>query len=196
MQRRSPSTVDVVVWGSAACLLLVGLGAAPAWEALDPALQAELALLEESADDPWGRPFALADDGVRSAGPDRVWESPDDLTLSPDLSRARVARVLPGLAVLGVVLLAIWELGFLVVGLMRGPWKGWFDEALLAGGWAALGGSAVWGVVELLARREVLHLPTPGWLAVSPETAAAVSLRSIRERAWTSSMKTARLSGK
>lgn len=171
MQRRRLTPVDFAVWGASALLLALGLALPPVWGAADPQLQAELALLDEAGADPWETDFVYEDAVVRSAGPDRRFETPDDLELQPELTRAKLSRLLPVASVLGVLLLAGWELGLLVVGLLRGPWRGWVDEGLILGGWLLVGGLVAWGTAELLIRRELLRLPEADWLVVPWSTA-------------------------
>ncbi|MEZ6184804.1 MAG: hypothetical protein R3F62_07325 [Planctomycetota bacterium] len=176
MQLRTPRPRDYAVWALVGFLLLIGLAAPPLWAAVDLELQAEALALDDAARDPWGTLFRADERGqLLSAGPDRRWASADDLALDPSLRRARAARALPAAAVLGVVLLALWELGGLGLTLMSGPFRGWVDEGLIAGAWALAGGLATWGVAELLVRREILAQPQAAWLVVDWSTAAAGS---------------------
>lgn len=157
---------DLVVFGLAGALALVGLAGPAAWRALDPELSASVAFHAGERDDPWGTPFRGDVRGLRpnppagvpvpwppvatarSAGPDGQDGTDDDLHALPaDAWSLRLWGALRG-AVWAAVLLAVaWEAGRVVAAWLRGPWRGPVGEAgraaafsapvALVGAWAA-----------------------------------------------------------
>lgn len=149
---------DLAVIALVAGLLVLGAGGQSIWEARDPRIQVWAAWHEVPgvARDPWGNPFQDSEAGIRSAGPNGVFEEPpqpSDDVLVPrvppeELGAYRLLGWLPWVA--AIVLAFGWE----SLRWLRRPSAGLQAElpiTLTAGG---VVGVSVWGLLALVAHRE------------------------------------------
>jgi hypothetical protein len=182
---RGRSSADAVVYGVVALLVVAALALPPLCLALDPRLRASLRYQADAPDDPWGRPWVVDVDGVRSAGPDGVDErgrGDDVALLPPGDPRLRLAAA-GGEAAFGlaVVLAILWELGRAAAGWARAPRGGVALElgraAVLALPLAAVLGAVALGLRALLPSvREALVEAVAGRMLIDPELALGLTL--------------------
>ncbi len=198
------SRSDLLVFGLAGALALLGLAGPAVWRALDPELSASVAFHAGERDDPWGTPFrgdvrGLRPDppaGVpvpwppvptaRSAGPDGRDGTDDDLHALPaDAWALRLWAALRGLVWAAVLLAVAWEAGRVVAAWLRGPWRGPLGEAGRAAAFSApvalLGAWAGTGLPRDLA--DALSGLLPAWVMVGASAWGAAALAVLLARA-------------
>lgn len=149
---------DLVVYAFVAGLLILGSGGQAAWQAQDSRIEVWAAWHDARGQplDPWANPFRESEEGIRSAGPDGIFE--EELGAGDDVLVPRVPppelgayRLLGWLPWVGAIALAFgWE----AWRWLRRPSAGLQAELPLALVGGATSGVAAWGTLSLLASQE------------------------------------------
>jgi hypothetical protein len=195
---------DLVVFGLAGALALVGLTGPALWRALDPELSASVAFHAGERDDPWGTPFRGDVRGLRpnppagvpvpwppvptarSAGPDGRDGTDDDLHALPaDAWALRSWAALRHCVWAAVVLAVAWETGRAGAAWLRGPWRGPLGEAGRAAAFSAPAGVVMAWAGTSLPRdlAEALSGLLPAWVMVGASAWGAAALAVLLARA-------------